>query len=93
MLEALEFDYNKEPLFLKSSSVADPFLLMAGSTDPSIKRHLFAVLSQLEIPLHQLSHTDVNAYGIHCVGLLYQHPDPKRCLALEALLRERIISL
>ena len=75
MQEALDADYKKETYFIKGQFESDQLLIMAASPIGSIKEELFSLLTKLKIPSSDLSCTHVNAYGIHCIGYLYQNRD------------------
>lgn len=76
MQEALEADYKKEAFFLNAQFESDQLLTMAASPYGGIKEELFSLITKLKIPSSELSCTYVNAYGINCVGYLYQNRDP-----------------
>ncbi|MES2121538.1 MAG: hypothetical protein V4492_02030 [Chlamydiota bacterium] len=76
MQEALEADFKNEPYFLKAQFENDQLFLMAASPYPRIKEELSTLLTKLQIPTAELSYTYVNAYGISCLGYLYQNRDP-----------------
>ncbi len=75
MQEAFDADYKKETFFIKGQFESDQLLIMAASPIGSIKEELFSLLTKLKIPSSDLSCTHVNAYGIHCIGYLYQNRD------------------
>jgi hypothetical protein len=76
MQEALEADYKKESFFLKAQFEPEQLLAMAASSSHSIKDELFSLMIKLKIPTQDLSCTHVNAYGITCIGYIYQNRDP-----------------
>lgn len=76
MQEAFGADYKKETFFLKAKSERDELLIMAASPISCLKDELISLLTKLKIPSSELSCTYVNAYGIHCMGYLYQNRDP-----------------
>lgn len=75
MQEALEADYTNEPYFLKAQFENDQLFLMAASPSSALKEELASLLTKLQIPIAELSYTYVNAYGISCMGYLYQNRD------------------
>jgi hypothetical protein len=79
MQEALEIDYKKEPFFLKGQFDSDQLLAMVASPYPGLKEELLLLLSKLNIPSSELSHTQVTTCGICCIGYLYQNRDPNIC--------------
>ncbi|MGC2594755.1 MAG: hypothetical protein WA347_00565, partial [Rhabdochlamydiaceae bacterium] len=76
MQEALDADYEKESFFLKGHFEQEQLLLMAASPCSSIKEEFSSLVTKLKIPTHDLSYTHVNAYGITCIGYIYQNRDP-----------------
>ncbi len=41
-----------------------------------MKEELSRLITKLKIPSSELSYTQVHAYGITCVGYIYQNRDP-----------------
>lgn len=76
MQDALEADYKNEAFFLKAEFEPEQLLTMTASPLSSIKEELFSLMVKLKIPTQDLSCTHVNAYGITCIGYLYQNRDP-----------------
>jgi len=76
MQAALEADYKKESFFLKAEFESEQLLTMTASPLSSIKEELFSLMIKLKIPVQDLSCTHVNAYGITCIGYIYQNRDP-----------------
>lgn len=76
MQEAFDADYQKEAFFLKAKHESSQLLIMAASPCSCFKEELCSLLRKLKIPSSELSCTQVNAYGICCIGYLYQNPDP-----------------
>jgi hypothetical protein len=76
MQDALDMDYKKESFFLKAKFESDQLLTMAASPFSSLKEELFSLMAKLKIPSHDLSCTHVNAYGMTCIGYIYQNRDP-----------------
>jgi hypothetical protein len=76
MQEALEADYKKDPFFLKAEFETEQLLIMAASPFSTIKEELFSMMAKLKIPTQDISCTHVNAYGIACIGYIYQNRDP-----------------
>ncbi len=76
MQNALDADYKKESFFLKAQFEPEQLLAIAASPFHSIKDELFSLMIKLKIPTQELSYTHVNAYGITCIGYVYQNRDP-----------------
>ncbi len=76
MQEALSADFKKESFFLKAQFEPEQLFTMIASPFPSIKEELFTLMAKLKIPTQDLSCTHVNAYGITCIGYIYQNRDP-----------------
>ena len=76
MQEAFEANYKKETFFLKGKFEQEQLLIMAASPVSCIRDELFSLITKLKIPSSELSCTYVNAYGISCIGYLYQNRDP-----------------
>ncbi len=76
--EALHANYKKDPYFLKAFTDNQYLLLLAASPFGCIKEELISSVATLEIPTPDLSFTHVNAYGITCIGYIYQNQDPHR---------------
>ena len=75
MQEALDADYKEKSFFLKAKFEPEQLLIMAASHFHSIKDELFSLMVKLKIPTQDLSYTYVNAYGITCIGYIYQNHD------------------
>jgi hypothetical protein len=75
MQTALDTNYKKETFFLQGQFEADQLLIMAASPISCIKEELFSLLTRLNIPSSELSCTHVNAYGISCIGYIYENRD------------------
>ncbi len=75
MQEALEADYKKESFFLKAQFEPEQLFVMVASPLHSIKDELFSLMIKLKIPTQDLSYTHTNAYGITCIGYIYQNRD------------------
>ncbi len=71
-LEALDTDYTKESFFLKAYADENHLLLMAASPHGDIKNELISSVTALQIPSSDLSFTHISAYGINCIGYIYQ---------------------
>lgn len=76
MQDALEADFKEESFFLKAHLEPDQLLIMAASLQSGFKEKMFSLITQLKIPSSELSSTHVNAYGICCIGYIYQNRDP-----------------
>jgi hypothetical protein len=76
MQEAFEADYKKEMFFLKAHFESEQLLTMTASPHQCIKDELFSLMAKLKIPSSELSCTQVNAYGINCIGYIYQNHEP-----------------
>lgn len=74
--EAVEVDFKHEDFFLKAQFEPDQLLLLAASPRSCFKEELFNLITKLKIPSSELSYTQVNAYGITCMGYIYQNRDP-----------------
>ena len=77
MQEAFDADYKKEAFFLKGEFETDALLIMTASPSGCIKEELLSLMIKLKIPSSELSCTHVTAYGINCIGYIYQNHDPK----------------
>ncbi|MBS0652753.1 MAG: hypothetical protein JSR39_04410 [Verrucomicrobia bacterium] len=73
--EALKADYQKEVYFLKAFADEQFLLLLAASPNGCIKEELISTITSLGIPTPDLSFTHVHAYGINCMGYIYQERD------------------
>jgi hypothetical protein len=74
--DALDADYKKESFFLMAKFEPDQLLMVAASPFSSIKEELFSLMVKLKIPSYDLSCAHVNAYGVTCLGYIYQNRDP-----------------
>ncbi len=77
MQDAFLADYKKETFFLKPQFETEQLLVMAASPYGCLKDELFSLITKLKIPSAELCYTHVNAYGISCIGYIYQNRDPQ----------------
>ncbi len=77
MQQAFDADYKKEAFFLKAEFEPDALLIMVASPQACMKEELFSLVIKLKIPSSELCCTEVSAYGISCIGYIYQNRDLK----------------
>jgi hypothetical protein len=76
--EALQVDYRKDFFSLKAYMDGQFLLLLAASPHAGIKEELNVTITSLDVPSSALSTTEVHAYGIYCIGYIYQDIDHHR---------------
>ncbi len=76
LLEAVEHDYSKNVLFLKTQIVEDHFLLTLGAINPTYKEFIEQKLEGLNIEPSTLTSSFVNVYEISCLSYVLHFKDP-----------------
>ncbi len=76
LLEAVEHDYSKNILFLKTQIVEDHFILSLGAINPTYKEFIEKRLEGLEIEPSSLTYSFVNIYEISCLSYILHYNDP-----------------
>lgn len=77
VLEALEHDYSKNILFLKTQIVDNYFLVTLGSVNATFKEFIEQKLETLDLPPSTLTSSFVNIYEISCLSYILQFREPE----------------
>jgi hypothetical protein len=69
LIDLLERDYGKEPIYTLTEKVGDHYLVMIGATSSSLKEFIFKSIESFT-PTQELTHSFVIAYDISCIGFV-----------------------